>query len=300
MVLAPFFVALALVLSGCGEAAPSNPAPGRFDAERAFRDLEAQVELGPRPTGSRANAELVRLIASRLREAGAEEVAAQRPLRNVVATLPGTEDGTIVVGAHHDTKNIPRFVGANDGASGVAVVLELARVLAQDAPLDGPSVSFALFDGEESRGERPFSEDGTRGSRQYVALAEEGGGQGAPPLESIEALVLFDMVGDCDLQIPREEGSSAELFEAFGVAARKASGSDSSAPFEGTTGAILDDHIPFADAGVPALDAIDFTYGPGGSPGAYWHTTEDTVDKVCPESLDAVGEPAVRVLEGYP
>ena len=133
-----------------------------------------------------------------------------------------------------------------------------------------------------------------------MALAEEGGGQGAPPLEAIEALVLFDMVGDCNLQIPREEGSSPELFEAFGEAARESSGSESSAPFEGTTSAILDDHIPFADAGVPALDLIDFTYGPGGSPGAYWHTTEDTVDKVCPASLDAVGEPAVRVLEGYP
>ena len=119
------------------------------------------------------------LIEDRLREAGAEDIEVQRPYRNVVATIPGTAEGTIVVGAHHDTKDIPDFVGANDGASGVAVVLELARVLAAEAPLDGPSISLALFDAEEARGDRPFEEDGTRGSQQYVEVrGERGGGPG--------------------------------------------------------------------------------------------------------------------------
>src|SRR5687768_15330531 len=158
-------LSFALALAGCGDS--DEPAPERFDAERAFEDLEAQVEIGPRPSGSKGSAETVALIEDRLRAAGAEDIQVQRPYRNVVATIPGTGEGTVVVGAHHDTKDIPGFVGANDGGSGVAVVLELARVLAAEAPLDGPSVSLALFDAEEARGGRPFEEDGTRGSQQY-------------------------------------------------------------------------------------------------------------------------------------
>ncbi len=196
-------------------------APERFDAERAFADLEAQVEIGPRPTGSPESRELVKFLAESLRTPGREDVAVQRPYRNVVATIPGTGEGTVVVGAHHDTKDIPGFVGANDGASGVAVVLELARVLAAEAPLDGPSVSIALFDAEEARGDRPFEEDGTRGSRQYVADAEAGGRQGTPPLEDITSMILFDLVGDCDLQVPREELSDQAIYDRFAEAATR-------------------------------------------------------------------------------
>jgi Zn-dependent M28 family amino/carboxypeptidase len=293
------FVLAALGVSGCGKDEHGEPVPQRFNAERAFRDLEAQVEIGPRPAGSDENTELVRLISARLEAAGAEDVRVQAPFRNVVATIPGSEAGTLVVGAHHDTKDIPGFVGANDGASGVAVVLELARVLAADVPLDGPSVSLALFDAEEARGDRPFSEDGTRGSRQYVALAEAGGRQGTAMLSEIEGMILFDLVGDCSLEIPRETGSEERLYALFADAAAEVSASGSSAPFEGDTSAVADDHLPFLEAGVPAVDLIDFTYGPGPRPGAYWHTTEDTLDKVCPESLDAVGEAAVRVIEEY-
>ena len=292
------FLIAALAVSGCASGDPGEPAPERFDADRAFADLEAQVEIGPRPSGSPENRELVELLVSRLEDAGAKDVAVQRPWRNVVATIPGTEEGTIVVGAHHDTKDIPGLLGANDGASGVAVVLELARVLVAEGPVDGPSISIALFDAEEARGDRDFEEDGTRGSRQYVELAEEGGGQGAPPLDGIESMVLFDLVGDCELEIPREAASDEALYDEFAAAAREVSGTDSSEPFEGGAETIGDDHIPFLAAGVPAVDLIDFTYGSDERPGPYWHTLEDTLDKVCPESLDAVGEPAVRVLGG--
>lgn len=288
-------------LAGCGggEDPAGDPTPaGRFDSERAYRDLEAQVEIGPRPAGSEGGRETVRFIAAGLRAAGAEDVRVQSPWRNVVATIPGREPGAIVVGAHHDTKpGIPGFVGANDGASGVAVVLELARVLAAEAPLDGPSVRLALFDAEEARGERPFTEDGTRGSRQYVAYAEAGGRQGSPPLDRIRAMILFDLVGDCELALPREEGSDPGLYADFERAARATGGEDSAAAFGGEAPAILDDHVPFIDAGIPALDLIDFTYGPGPPPGAYWHTSEDTLERVCPESLDVVGEAALRVLD---
>jgi glutaminyl-peptide cyclotransferase len=314
-------VAIALVLgavSGCGgsDSEDSQDSAGasqdRFDAERAFDDLEAQVAIGPRPAGSAGGREEVRLITDRLREAGVEDIRVQRPWRNVVGVIPGEEPGAGGGGGGgggagaapgggggappHDTKNAisPEFVGANDGASGVALVLELARVL--EPPLDGPSIHLALFDAEETRGDRPFEEDGTRGSRQYVDYATQGGLQGSPPLDQIRAMVLFDLVGDCDLQIPREAFSDPDLYALFADAAAEINGSGATAPFDGETGGVLDDHIPFTETGIPAVDLIDFTYGPGGSPGVYWHTTEDTLDKVCPESLDAVGEAALLAI----
>jgi glutaminyl-peptide cyclotransferase len=287
----------AAVLAGCSsddDGGGLDLAAGRFDSDLAFQDLEAQVAIGQRPAGSPESFETAELIADRLREAGVRNVRIQRPHLNVVGTIPGDERDRIVVGAHHDTKDDvgAGFQGANDGASGVAVVLELARALAPR--VDGPSVHLALFDAEEARGDRDFLSDGLRGSRQYVEYAERGGLQGSPPLDEIGAMVLFDLVGDCDLQIPYEPNSSRDLYEQFARGARQVDGDP--APFEGQTESILDDHIPFAEAGIPAVDLIDFTFGPGPAPGGYWHTPEDTLDKVCAESLDAVGEAALRAL----
>jgi glutaminyl-peptide cyclotransferase len=279
-------LAAAIALAGCGddETTTETPEERSFDAERAFADLEAQVEIGPRPSGTPANRRTAELIATRLRDAGVEDVRIQHPWRNVVGVIPGDESDAILLGAHFDTKNgIPGFVGANDGASGVAVVLELARAL-DGGPLDGPSVHFALFDAEEARGDRPFELDGMRGSRQYVRIARAGGAGGVPRLRQLESMILFDLVGDCDLEIPREAGSDADLYESIAAAGE---------PFGGVTGPILDDHIPFLNAGVPAVDLIDFEFGPNNS---YWHTTEDTLDKVCPESLAAVGQPVLDIL----
>jgi glutaminyl-peptide cyclotransferase len=292
--LATPLIAFAL-LAGCGgdDDEPAADAGAGFDSERAFADLEAQVELGPRPSGSPANRRNAELIAGRLRDAGVDAVQIQRPWRNVVGTIPGDLAGTVVVGAHHDTKDaIPGFVGANDGASGVAVLLELARAL--PARLAGPSVQVVAFDAEEARGERAFERDGARGSRQYVEYARAGGEQGSAPLPEIRAMVLFDLVGDCDLQIPYEPNSDRGLYARFADAARELYGDP--APFEGSTFPIADDHLPFAEAGVPAVDLIDFAYGPGEPPGAYWHTPEDTLDKVCAESLERVGETALRAI----
>ena len=290
---------LAVLAAGCGGDDAGTRAQERFNAERAFGDLEAQVAIGTRPSGSEGGEETVALIASRLRQAGAKDVRVQRPWRNVVATIPGRAPGAVVVGAHHDTKDDvgTGFQGANDGASGVAVVLELARVLAADAPLPGRAIHLALFDAEEARGDREFAIDGIRGSRQYVEYAGAGGLQGSSDLAEIEAMVLFDMVGDCELQIPREAGSDAGLYAEFEEAARDVSGSDFAAPFGGESAGVFDDHIPFAQAGIPVVDLIDFTFGGPPPPGAYWHTPEDTLDKVCVESLDAVGEPALLAIE---
>ena len=280
----------ALLLAGCGDS--SQPAGSGFDADRAFDDLAAQVRFGPRPAGSPAAHRTAEWIAERMRSAGLDAVTIQSPWENVLGTIPGSSPGTVVVGAHYDTKDIPGFVGADDGASGVAVLLELARTLPR--PLPGPSVQLVAFDAEEARDDRDFDVDGTRGSRQYVADARHGGRQGAAPLGAIRAMVLFDMIGDCDLQIPLEQNSDPALYRLFADAATKRTGDP--APFVGRTFRVGDDHTPFLKAGIPALDLIDFEYGPGPPPGAYWHTTADTVDKTCAASLDAVGEAALVAI----
>jgi glutaminyl-peptide cyclotransferase len=299
-------LATAALLVACGGTQTAPPAPpleevAEFDAERALGDVRRQVEFGAREASSVANRIQAEFLAAELESAGVSDVQIQEPDLNVVGAIPGAEAGSVVVGAHHDTKDIAGFVGANDGASGVAVVLELARALPER--LDGPSLALALFDAEEARGDRPFDEDGTRGSRQYVRYAEDGGLQGSPPFDEIRAMVLFDLVGDCELQIPREENSDEALYDLFAEAALDAGLAElvggelgSSAPFTGTTSSILDDHIPFQDAGIPAVDLIDLTFGPGGAPGEFWHTDADTLDKVCVESLDAVGQAAVRAI----
>jgi glutaminyl-peptide cyclotransferase len=297
--------AVAAATSGCGER--DEPPVGssgdraaraqatRFDARRAFDDLAAQVRLGPRPSGSAANRRLTAMLAARLRDAGVREVRIQRPLRNVVGVIPGRERGAVVVGAHHDTKDaIPGFVGANDGASGVALVLELARALPDR--LDGPSIRIALFDAEEARGERPFTEDGARGSAQYVRYARDGGRQGSPPVDDIRAMVLYDLVADCDLEIPLEANSDPALYDRFRGAALELDPEGDGAPFTGEADAVLDDHVPFAEAGVGAVDLIDFDYGPGPSPGEWWHTAQDDLEHVCADSLAAVGAPSLLAI----
>jgi Zn-dependent M28 family amino/carboxypeptidase len=149
----------------------------------------------------------------------------------------------------------------------------------------GGTYYFVFFDGEEARGDRPFEEDGTRGSRQLIQLAEAGTAGLFPHPDEIEAMFLLDMVGDCDLEIPREANSDSDLYALLDGTA-----------FGGETSAILDDHIPFIEAGVPAVDIIDFDFGPGPTPGAWWHTNQDTIDKVCADSLRQAGEAVLGAL----
>ncbi|HSJ74374.1 MAG TPA: M28 family metallopeptidase, partial [Miltoncostaeaceae bacterium] len=264
-------------LAACGGAAATGPFPDRFDARRAFADLRAQVALGPRPAGSEASRRLAGRLRAQLPRGRFEAVPGG--LRNVVGVAPG-RGRPILVGAHYDTKDIPGFVGANDGAGGVATVLELSRALRHGRRACEREIRFVMFDGEESPAGSPdaaFLRDGLRGSRAYAAAHAD----------ELAAVVIVDFVADKDLAIRREAGSSASLWRLLRDSARRVGKIDAFPT--GTEGRILDDHTPFTDRGVPAIDLIDFDYPP-------FHTPEDTLDKVSARSLDAAGESLVEML----
>jgi glutaminyl-peptide cyclotransferase len=250
---------------------PARLKADRFDSAAAWRLLEYQVELGPRPAGSEPSRRLARRIRRLLPRGRFEPVPGG--LRNVVGTVRGREPGYVVVGAHYDTKDIPGFVGANDGASGTAVVTQLARTIRRPRH----TIHFVFFDGEESpRGSQDFLADGLRGSK--VA---------APRYADARAMVLLDFVGDRRLSIPREGNSSERLWSRLRAAAREV-GAARTFP-DAAGGAVLDDHIPFVRRGVPAIDLIDFGF-------PCFHRTCDDLSAVSERSLDAVGETVLRLL----
>ena len=265
--------ATALVAAGARGAGEKRP--NRFDSKRAFAFLRWQVELGPRPAGSAASRTLAARVVKLL--PGARYQAVPGGLRNVVYTVRGRDPKRfVVVGAHYDTKDYPGFVGANDGASGVAVLYELARVLRPRTVR--PTVVFVFFDGEESPDDSNFEANGMRGSK--VA---------ARAFRRAQAMILLDMIGDRDLAIPREQGSSERVFARVRASAMRVG---AARVFAGSTGTILDDHVPFARAGVPAVDLIDFSF-------PCWHKSCDDLTAVSAASLDVAGETVADVLRGF-
>jgi glutaminyl-peptide cyclotransferase len=260
-------------------AQPLRSGASPFDARRAFADLRFQVALGPRRAGSPANRRLGDWLRTRL--PGGSFEAVPGGLRNVVYTLPGTRPA-VVIGAHYDTDDIRGFVGANDGASGTATLLELLRDLDRSRPHKGPELRFVFFDGEEKpAGSNDFLRDGIRGSRAYVRAHHR----------EIGAMILLDFVGNRGLQLPREATSSALLWTDLRTAARRA-GELATFP-DRVSESVLDDHTPFLNAGIPAIDLIDFGY-------RYYDQVTDTLDKVTPASLNATGRTVLELLTRGP
>jgi glutaminyl-peptide cyclotransferase len=256
----------------------SKPRVDRFDSGAAWRLLKRQVALGPRPAGSRASRRLARRLRRLLPRGRYQRVPGG--LRNVVGKVPGRSRRYVVVGAHYDTKDIPGFVGANDSASGTAVVTQLARSI-RPRRLRSTLV-FVLFDGEESPRGTPdadFEEEGLRGSK--VA---------ARRYRRAKAMVLLDFVGDRRLRIPREDNSSIRLWRRLRSAARRV-GAGRAFPAD-TAGGVSDDHIPFIDRGVPSIDLIDFDF-------PCFHRRCDDLSAVSERSLDAVGETVYELLRRW-
>jgi Zn-dependent M28 family amino/carboxypeptidase len=222
------------------------------------------------------------------------------PVHNIIAKYPGTKDGIIVIASHYDT-NYPlrntSYVGANDGGSSSALLLEIANRL-RGKPRDGYSVWLVWDDAEEAMKPdgsgglpkvMPFEDDSLYG---ITHVAEEWQGDGT--LKKIKAFLLADMVGDADLNIDRDLNSTPWLEDVIGEAAKRLG---YQSHFFGRKNEVGDDHVPFVKRGVPAADLIDFTYGYND---VFWHTTQDTVDKLSPKSLQIVGSvmlETVRILD---
>jgi hypothetical protein len=278
---------LLITVPGCGSDARSAPTAkatataaaqvDAFDAPAAFARIKQQVAVGQRPAGSPQLRKLAKSLRRQLPGGRFEKLPGEPGLRNIVADVPGTKPA-LVVGAHYDTLVKPKgFVGANNGAAGSAIVIELARELAaaSDRPANASEVQFVLFDGEEPAAGLPeeqtdFYHAGLRGSRAYVKRHKAGVG----------AMVLLDYVAGKGLQLPKEVSSNAELWALIRASAQR-TGHISVFPDRDDV-ALTDDHTPFLMQGIPAVDMIDWSY-PG-------HTLQDGLDQLSVASVDAVGE----------
>ncbi len=280
---------------------PADTAPPpAFDGNRALQYVKDIVAFGPRPLASTSHKKVEDFLLAHLRGDEVENDVftantpdGKFPVHNIVAKFPGSKDGIIVIASHYDT-NYPlrntKYVGANDGGSSSALLLEIANQL-RGKKMDGYSVWLVWDDAEESirpDTEMPFEQDALYG---ITHLAEKWQADGT--LKKIKAFLLADMVGDADLNIEHETNSTPWLEE---VVYESASRLGYQSHFFARSMAVTDDHLPFLKRGVPSADLIDFNYGYND---VFWHTEQDTVDKLSPKSLEIVGNTmleAIRIL----
>jgi peptidase M28-like protein len=290
--------------------APASPArfASDFDGERAFEHVRKQVEFGPRPPGSPELEKTRGYVIDQLKSYGLKVTTDEfhpvtpvgdRKMVNVTAELPGESSDVIIISSHYDTKLIKdfKFVGANDAGASTGALLELARVMAASKTKPKLTYWFVFFDGEEALcfgwdechnpnpadPKKPLP-DNTYGSRRYVAQLIE-----RSELKRVRAMILFDMMGYKDLRIPRETDMSTSwlIDTVWQTASQLGYGAQFSNVSEGVGG---DDHEPFLRAGIESLDIIQLNGYP------YWHTKEDTLDKVSAKSLKIVGDVVLTSL----
>lgn len=314
-----FVLTIPLVLLGCpgnaskqteSNATPAASSPAKsnaFDGERALEHVRKQVEFGPRPPGSPELEKTRNYIIDQLKSYGLKVTTDEfhpttpvgdRRMVNITAELPGDSSDVIIVSSHYDTKLIKnfKFVGANDAGASTGALLELARVMAADGRKPKFTYRFVFFDGEEAfcfdweechnpnpadpNGKLP---DNTYGSRHYVAQLIE-----KHEVKQIRALILFDMMGYKNLELGRDDMSKSWLVDVVWQTAKQLGyGSSFVDRPEGVGG---DDHEPFVKADIDSLDIIQLSSYP------YWHTKDDTLDKVSAKSLKIVGEVVLASL----
>jgi len=277
---------------------PDSGALPTIDSARAFQYVKEIVAFGPRPLGSANHKKVEDYFLAHLKgdevendTFTADTPEGKFPVHNIIAKFPGTKDGIVVIASHYDT-NYPlretSFVGANDGGSSSALLLEFANQLRGKAR-EGYSVWLVWDDAEESikpdTAETPFLDDSLYGIRH---LAEKWEADGT--LKKVKAFLLADMVGDADLNIEHDTNSTPWLEDVvYEASARLGYQSH----FFARTMTVSDDHLPFVKLGVPCADFIDFDYGYND---VFWHTTQDTVDKLSPKSLEIVGATMLETI----
>jgi glutaminyl-peptide cyclotransferase len=290
-----FALAIALLLSAnlCPAQSASNKLTD-FDAERAYQHVKRMVEIGPRPSGSEAIKTAQDYIIKEFKSYGlkvTEDSFVARtprgtvPMKNIVAELQGEKTDVVIISGHYDTKLQDGFVGANDGGSSTAAVLEMARALSKSKPQY--TLWFTLFDGEEAVVEWSAMNgmDNTYGSRHMVSRLKAD-----KALDRIKAMILVDMIGDKNLNLKQEGESTRWLVDLMWATAHKIG---YGANYLSEEQFISDDHLPFKQSGIPVIDLIDFDYGPDHS---YWHTNQDALDKISGKSIKAVGDVIITAL----
>lgn len=276
--------------------AAAVPAP-TFNATRAMKYTKEIVAFGPRPIGSAGHKKVEEYILAHLKGDQVEDDAfmadtpeGKLPVRNIIAKYPGTRDGIILIASHYDT-NYPlrntAYVGANDGAATSAILLEIANQL-RGKKRDGYSVWLLWTDGEEAV--KTWTQtDSLYGTRH---IAEKW--QADSTLKKIKGVFVADMIGDADLSIDHDMNSTAWLVD---LVRQAATNLGYQSHFFSREIATDDDHTPFLKKSVPAVDLIDFDYGYGN---VFWHTPQDTMDKLSAKSLEISGSvlmEAVRLLD---
>jgi glutaminyl-peptide cyclotransferase len=300
-----------LTLTSCARAAaPADPAPKvtstptgaegtaedppDFNASRAMQYLKEIVAYGPRPIGSENHKKVENYILSHLKGDNVEQDAfeintseGKFPVHNIIAKFPGTREGIIVIASHYDTNwplRTTSYVGANDGASSSALLLEIANQL-RGKKRDGYSVWLLWDDAEESM-KLPWDDpESLYGVRHLAERWEKDG-----TLKKIKAFLLEDMIGDANLNIERDTNSTAWMEDLIHDAATRLG---YQSHFFGRTISVSDDHLPFVQRGVPCADLIDLDYGYNN---VFHHTTQDTVDKLSPKSLSIVGTVTLETM----
>jgi Zn-dependent M28 family amino/carboxypeptidase len=267
--------------------APPPEKTGGFDGKRAFAHVAKQVSFGPRPSGSSAILQLQEYLLSELRtdgctvEAdsfGSDTPAGRIAMKNFLVKIPGDKPGVILLGTHYDTKRLENFVGADDSGSSTGVMLELARLLCSQH--GKYAVWIAFFDGEEAVNLEWKDPDNRYGSRQMAAKFAASG-----DISKIKAFLLADIIGGRNLHVKREADSTKWLKDLVWKTAQQLG---YQSIFLNTEFPVSDDHLSFLARNVPSVDVIDLDNGPDGDV-YYWHTPEDTLDKISAKNLAIVG-----------
>ncbi|MBN2702611.1 MAG: Zn-dependent exopeptidase M28 [Pontiellaceae bacterium] len=266
---------------------PSRPIV-EFDGERAFKEVVDLIEFSPRDAGTRGASLAADHILSRLTEFGIQAEIDTfedntphgiKTFHNVIGRIHGTDGNWIILGSHFDTMSgIDNFQGANDSGSSTGVLLELARMLKKTQPRTG--IIFAFFDGEEAVAGY-VQGDGLHGSRHMVQQLLTSGES-----RFVKSMILMDMIGDRDLNITAPKNGTAELKKVLLHSANTVGLRDYVSLMNTE---ITDDHKPFLDAGIPAIDLIDFRFGSAPGLNDYWHTEKDRLEHISAESLKITG-----------
>ncbi len=283
----PFMSAFASTPPQSADDAPPPEKTGGFDGKRAFAQVAKQVSFGPRPSGSPAIAQLQEYLLSELKgygcavetdSFGSDTPAGRIAMKNILVKIPGEKPGILLLGTHYDTKRLANFVGADDSGSSTGVMLELARLL---CPQHGTyAVWIAFFDGEEAVNPAWQDPDNRYGSRQMAAKFAVAG-----DIPKIKAFLLADIVGGRNLHFKREGDSTKWLKDLVWKTAHQLG---YQSVFLDTEFPVSDDHLSFLSRNVPSVDVIDLDNGPNGDV-YYWHTPQDTLDKISAKSLAITG-----------